>query len=99
MGNPKGFLNIKREVAEYRPVCDRVKDYGEVAKLRSDGLSRDQASRCMDCGVPFCHWACPIANFIPEWNDLVHNNEWERAFELLDATNILPEVTGRVCPA
>jgi glutamate synthase (NADPH/NADH) small chain len=65
----------------------------------TDELSRDQASRCMDCGTPFCHWGCPIGNYIPEWNDLVFNAQWERAFELLDATNNMPEVTGRVCPA
>ncbi|MBU0502538.1 MAG: glutamate synthase subunit beta [Candidatus Margulisbacteria bacterium] len=99
MGNPKGFLKIKREAGSYRPVCERVKDYSEVFKLRKSATSRDQASRCMDCGVPFCHWACPLANVIPEWNDLVFNNHWERAFELLSETNILPEVTGRVCPA
>ena len=99
MGNPKGFLKIKREAGKYRPVCERVKDYGEVFKLRKSATSRDQASRCMDCGVPFCHWACPLANVIPEWNDLVFNNHWARAFELLSETNVLPEVTGRVCPA
>ncbi|MBU0671869.1 MAG: glutamate synthase subunit beta, partial [Candidatus Margulisbacteria bacterium] len=99
MGNPKGFLNIKREAEQYRPVCERVKDYKDVVTPRSDRVSRDQASRCMDCGTPFCHWACPLGNFIPEWNDLVHNNRWERAFELLNASNNLPEVTGRVCPA
>jgi len=81
MGNPKGFLKIKRESAS------------------NDAQSRDQASRCMDCGTPFCHWGCPLGNYIPEWNDLVYNNQWERAFELLDSTNILPEVTGRICPA
>ncbi len=99
MGNPKGFLNIKRTDSGYRPVCERVLDYKDVVTPRSDRVSRDQSSRCMDCGVPFCHWACPIGNYIPEWNDLVHNDQWDRAFELLDASNDLPEVTGRVCPA
>lgn len=99
MGNPKGFLKIKRKEAGYRPVCERVLDYQDVVTPRSDRTSRDQASRCMDCGIPFCHWACPIGNYIPEWNDLVHNDQWDRAFELLNASNNLPEVTGRVCPA
>ncbi|MFH1542298.1 MAG: glutamate synthase subunit beta, partial [bacterium] len=99
MGHPKGFLKHRREVSPYRPVCERVKDYSEVVAPRTNAVTRDQASRCMDCGTPFCHWACPVANFIPEWNDLVHNRHWERAYELLSATNTLPEVTGRVCPA
>jgi glutamate synthase (NADPH/NADH) small chain len=99
MGNPKGFLKIKREATEYRPVCERVKDFGLVFKLRGDEGSRDQASRCMDCGTPFCNWACPVGNYIPEWNDLVYGDQWERAFAILNATNNLPEITGRVCPA
>jgi len=99
MGNPKGFLNIKKGQTEYRPVCERIKDYREVVKPRPETVSRDQASRCMDCGTPFCHWGCPLGNYIPEWNDLVWNDQWERALELLYATNNLPEVTGRICPA
>ncbi len=99
MGKPRGFLEVKREEAAYRPVCERIKDYSDVVKPRPDRVSIDQSSRCMDCGTPFCHWGCPIGNYIPEWNDLVTNQQWERAFELLDATNPMPEVTGRVCPA
>ncbi|MFA4967302.1 MAG: glutamate synthase subunit beta [Candidatus Margulisiibacteriota bacterium] len=99
MGNPKGFLKIKRKKCEYRPVCERVKDYGQVALPRSIESSKEQAARCMDCGTPFCHWGCPIGNVIPEWNDLLYNGLSRRAFELLDSTNNLPEVTGRVCPA
>jgi glutamate synthase (NADPH/NADH) small chain len=99
MGNPKGFLKVKRGKCEYRPVCERVKDFAPVARPRSDEQTRDQSSRCMDCGTPFCHWGCPVGNYIPEWNDLVYNLHWERALELLEATNNLPEVTGRVCPA
>jgi len=99
MGNPRGFLKVKRETGFYRPVCERVKDYQEVIEPRPEWRSRDQASRCMDCGTPFCHWGCPVGNYIPEWNDLVFSGQWKRAFELLDATNILPEVTGRICPA
>ncbi|OGC33091.1 glutamate synthase [candidate division WOR-1 bacterium RIFOXYB2_FULL_48_7] len=99
MGNPKGFIKVKRDKTAYRPVCERVKDYDRVFELRSDENCREQASRCMDCGTPFCHWGCPIGNYIPEWNDLVFGGYWARALELLEATNNLPEITGRVCPA
>ena len=99
MGNPKGFIKVKRGKTEYRPVCERVKDFAPVARPRTDEETREQTSRCMDCGTPFCHWGCPLGNFIPEWNDLAYNQHWERALELLEATNNLPEVTGRVCPA
>lgn len=99
MGDIKGFLKVKRQATEYRPVCERVKDFCEVSLLRSDASSKEQASRCMDCGTPFCHWACPVGNFIPEWNDLVFAGKWQKAFELLQATNNLPEITGRLCPA
>jgi glutamate synthase (NADPH/NADH) small chain len=99
MGDPRGFLKVKRESGGCRPVRERVLDYQPVAKLRPEAVSKEQASRCMDCGTPFCHWGCPLGNFIPEWNDLVFSGQWERAYALLSATNILPEVTGRVCPA
>jgi glutamate synthase (NADPH/NADH) small chain len=99
MGDPKGFLKLKRQEGAYRPVCDRVKDYRHVAVMRSDAESQEQASRCMDCGTPFCHWGCPVGNYIPEWNDLMLGGYWKEAFELLDATNNLPEITGRICPA
>lgn len=99
MGDPKGFLKVKRVHSLYRPVCERVKDYGWVSMLRGEDNSKDQASRCMDCGTPFCHWGCPIGNYIPEWNDLMFHGEWEKAFELLNATNNLPEITGRLCPS
>lgn len=99
MGDPRGFLKHRRRETLCRPVCERVKDYGHVALPRSSSESREQASRCMDCGTPFCHWGCPIGNYIPEWNDLASQSRWGRAFELLDATNNLPEITGRVCPA
>ncbi len=98
MGDPKGFLKFKRTTTEYRQVCERVKDYRQVSALRPDTKSQEQASRCMDCGTPFCHSACPIGNFIPEWNDLVFHGHWQRALELLSGTNNLPEITGRVCP-
>lgn len=93
------FLKIGRRHEEYRPVYERLKDYKHVAVARSDEETASQTSRCMDCGVPFCHWACPIGNIIPEWNDRMMMGDRRRAFELLDTTNILPEVTGRVCPA
>lgn len=99
MGDLKGFLKIKRESLQCRPVCERVKDFGEVTGRRPEKLSEEQGARCMDCGTPFCHWGCPVGNYIPEWNDLMFNGRWEKAFELLAATNNLPEVTGRVCPA
>ncbi|MDD4956382.1 MAG: glutamate synthase subunit beta [Candidatus Omnitrophica bacterium] len=99
MGDPKGFMKVKRQASGYRPVCERVADYGKVSLEREDPESERQASRCMDCGVPFCHWGCPVGNYIPEWNDLLFRGQWEKAFELLDASNNLPEMTGRVCPA
>jgi len=99
MGDVKGFLKVKREGSQYRSVCERVKDYKHVSLLRKECVSIDQASRCMDCGTPFCHWACPVGNYIPEWNDLVFHGEWKKALELLTATNNLPEITGRLCPA
>jgi glutamate synthase (NADPH/NADH) small chain len=99
MGDSRGFMKIKRNTAEYRPACERIKDYKNVNARREEKMSRDQAARCMDCGTPFCHWACPVGNYIPEWNDLIFEGAWEKAIELLDATNNIPEVTGRVCPA
>jgi len=99
MGDLRGFLKVSRQSAKYRTVCERVKDFSEVAKLRSERQSREQACRCMDCATPFCHWGCPVGNYIPEWNDYIFHGNWKEALKLLDATNNLPEVTGRVCPA
>lgn len=99
MRDIKGFLKIKRQYPEYRPVCERLKDYAEVALLRAEAHSKEQAVRCMDCGTPFCHWGCPIGNYIPEWNELIAAGHWKKAFELLEATNNMPEITGRLCPA
>lgn len=98
MGNPKGFLKLNREVMAMRPVCERVKDYNQVAVPKSEEKTKEQAERCMDCGTPFCNWGCPVGNYIPEWNDAVYKGRWQFAFDLLSATNPLPEVTGRVCP-
>ncbi len=99
MGNPKGFMLIGRKEAGYRPLNDRIYDYGEVEQTLDDKDRREQAARCMDCGVPFCHWGCPVGSKIPEWQDLVSNGNWKAAYEILHSTNSFPEFTGRVCPA
>ena len=99
MGNPKAFLEIHRQEAGYRPIHDRIHDFGEVEQTLNTHQRREQASRCMDCGVPFCHWACPLGNKAPEWNDALYRGEWEQAFRLLASTNPFPEFTGRICPA
>lgn len=99
MGNPKAFLTIPRKEAGYRDVQDRIHDYGEVEQILNSRDRREQASRCMDCGVPFCHWACPLGNKIPEWNDALYKGDWELAYRILEQTNDFPEFTGRVCPA
>ena len=99
MGNPKAFLTIHRKEAGYRPVLDRVHDFGEVEQTLNTNDRMTQASRCMDCGVPFCHWACPLGNKPPEWNDALYKGDWELAYRLLNSTNDFPEFTGRICPA
>ena len=99
MGNPKAFLEIHRQEAGYRPVHDRIHDFGEVEQTLNTRERKLQASRCMDCGVPFCHWACPLGNKAPEWNDALYKGDWELAYKLLSTTNPFPEFTGRICPA
>jgi len=99
MGDIKGFLKLERKPILYRPVCERIRDFGQVNILPGTEHSKGQASRCMDCGTPFCHWSCPIGNFIPEWNDLVFQDKWQKAFRLMSETNNFPEITGRICPA
>ena len=99
MGNPRGFLEVERKEAGYRPIHDRIHDFGEVEQTLNSNDRRLQASRCMDCGVPFCHWACPIGNKPPEWNDALYRGDWQLAYELLTETNDFPEFTGRICPA
>jgi len=99
MGNPKGFLNIERKESGYRPVEERIQDYKEVEIRLDDEERKLQASRCMDCGVPFCHWACPVGNLMPEWQDKVYKGDWKTAYEILQETNNFPEFTGRICPA
>ena len=99
MGNPNAFLTVPRKEAGYRPVHDRIHDFGEVEQTLNTRDRQEQASRCMDCGVPFCHWACPLGNKDPEWNDALYRGEWETAYKLLKKTNPFPEFTGRICPA
>lgn len=103
MADPKGFLNKGREVAARRPVEERVQDWNEVypgsAGRALLPIIGPQASRCMDCGIPFCHQGCPLGNLIPEWNDLVWRDDWDDAIDRLHATNNFPEFTGRLCPA
>ena len=99
MGNPKAFLEIHRQEAGYRPIQDRIHDFSEVEQILNTRERKLQASRCMDCGVPFCHWACPLGNKPPEWNDALYKGDWELAYRLLNATNPFPEFTGRICPA
>ena len=99
MGNPKAFLNIPRQEAGYRPIHERVTDYSEVEQTLNTGERKLQASRCMDCGVPFCHWACPLGNRPPEFQDALCKGDWHKAYEILSNTNDFPEFTGRICPA
>lgn len=99
MGNPKAFLTISRQEAGYRPVHDRINDFGEVEQTLNTSDRKLQASRCMDCGVPFCHWACPLGNRPPEFQDALYKGKWEEAYEILYQTNDFPEFTGRICPA
>ena len=99
MGNPKAFLEIHRQEAGYRPIQDRIHDFSEVEQTLNTRERKLQASRCMDCGVPFCHWACPLGNKAPEWNDALYKGDWELAYKLLTSTNPFPEFTGRICPA
>ncbi len=99
MGNPKGFLEVKRKPAGYRPVNERIRDYSEVEQVLDLKDRQDQASRCMDCGIPFCSWGCPVNNNMPEWQDAIYRGNWKEAISVLSATNSFPEVTGRICPA
>ncbi len=99
MGNPKAFLTVPRKEAGYRPIKERVQDFGEVEQTLNTKDRQEQASRCMDCGVPFCHWACPLGNKVPEWNDALYKGDWEMAYKILKKTNDFPEFTGRICPA
>ncbi|HLN21296.1 MAG TPA: glutamate synthase subunit beta [Bacteroidales bacterium] len=99
MADINGFLKIKRKEAGNRPVIERVGDHSEVEQTLNSEDRMLQASRCMDCGIPFCHWSCPVDNLIPEWNDLLFKGEWKKAYQRLSSTNNFPEFTGRICPA
>lgn len=99
MADPKGFIKIERKIAGNRPINERISDYGEVEQTLNSEDRKLQAARCMDCGIPFCHWGCPVDNLIPEWNDMLYKGEWKKAIDLLHSTNNFPEFTGRICPA
>jgi len=99
MGDPTGFLKVQRTDNLYRPVELRVMDYAEIEELLPADDRQLQASRCMDCGVPFCHWGCPVNNLIPEWQHKLFGGDMEAAYQLLQKTNNFPEITGRICPA
>jgi glutamate synthase (NADPH/NADH) small chain len=99
VGETSGFLQWSRTGPTRRPVSIRVKDWKEVYEPFDGSLLKQQAGRCMDCGIPFCNNGCPLGNLIPDWNDLVYRGHWEEAIERLHATNNFPEFTGRLCPA
>ncbi|MEY3551778.1 MAG: hypothetical protein RL735_126, partial [Pseudomonadota bacterium] len=99
MGKVTGFLEIDRRDRRYAPASDRVRHYKEFVIPLSEEATKDQAARCMNCGIPYCHNGCPVNNQIPDWNDLVYNGNWEEASRNLHSTNNFPEFTGRVCPA
>ncbi|MCB9034102.1 MAG: glutamate synthase subunit beta [Chitinophagales bacterium] len=99
MGKPTGFKEFTRELPKYKAVQDRIKDYKEFYEPFADEKTNQQAARCMDCGVPFCHSGCPLGNIIPEFNDAVYQKDWQLALDILLSTNNFPEFTGRICPA
>ncbi|MHB1937115.1 MAG: glutamate synthase subunit beta [Acidobacteriaceae bacterium] len=99
MGKSTGFMEFQRELPERRPVVERVNDWVEIYRSFPEEKQQQQAARCMDCGVPFCHTGCPVNNIIPDWNDLVYRGRWKEAVRRLHATNNFPEITGRICPA
>lgn len=99
MGKPTGFLEKDRKTASKRSVSERINDYKEIELLSPEQDTLEQASRCMDCGTPFCHSGCPLGNIIPEFNDAVYEGNWKYAYEILSSTNNFPEFTGRICPA
>lgn len=99
MGKTTGFMEFQRELPDRRPVEERVNDWFEIYRAFPEEKQQEQAARCMDCGVPFCHTGCPVNNIIPDWNDLVYRGRWKEAIRRLHATNNFPEFTGRICPA
>lgn len=99
MGKVTGFLEVDRKDRSYRPAEERITNFREfVVPLKAEE-AKEQASRCMDCGIPYCHNGCPVNNQIPDWNDLVYSGDWEAALANLHSTNNFPEFTGRICPA
>jgi glutamate synthase (NADPH/NADH) small chain len=99
MGNPKGFMTVPRLEAGNRIINDRLEDFSEVEQTLNDADRQLQASRCMDCGIPFCQWSCPVGNTMPEFQDALYKGNWQEAVEVLQMTNNFPEFTGRICPA
>ncbi len=99
MADPKGFMKVARKEAGNRPIHERIADYSEVEQVLNSEDRALQASRCMDCGIPFCQWGCPVDNLIPDWNDKLYKGDWKAAIDLLQSTNNFPEFTGRICPA
>ncbi len=99
MGKPTGFKEFSRELPGKQPVEERLKHYNEFVENYSDSALNQQAARCMDCGIPFCHHGCPLGNIIPGFNDAVYRQDWKEAFDILSSTNNFPEFTGRICPA
>src|SRR3989337_1602296 len=99
MGKVTGFIEMQDEKPHYRPLEERLRDWHEVYQYTAEPKLKQQAARCMDCGIPFCHQGCPLGNLIPDWNDLVYRDRWREASERLHATNNFPELTGTLCPA
>ncbi len=99
MGNVTGFMDVDRENPRTRSVASRITDWNELYHEFPQEKLQEQASRCMDCGIPFCHSGCTLNNIIPQWNDLVYRGRWEEAVEVMHRTNNFPEFTGRICPA
>ena len=99
MGKVTGFMEIRKKDRKYLDVDSRITNYNEFVVPLTNDETKDQAARCMDCGVPYCHSGCPVNNQIPDWNDLVYSDKWEEALNNLHSTNNFPEFTGRICPA
>ena len=99
MGQIDGFLTYERLKQEVEPAAQRTTHYKEFVKPVASNDTKNQAARCMDCGIPFCHNGCPLGNKIPDFNDAVYNENWKEAFDILKSTNNFPEFTGRICPA
>ena len=99
MGKVTGFMELDRVERDYEPVKERIKHFKEFLIPLDQKKVSEQGARCMDCGIPYCHQGCPVNNLIPDWNDLIYNNKWKEALDLLQSTNNFPEFTGRICPA